>query len=99
MKDYVISMSYTNFDDDWEVEQLHHKSNWFLTKDNSKILDSSEMDRNFYSLCGLMEESGSHKPYEYSVIQFYAKLDYINKKIERENEANNGQSERDFIPS
>lgn len=32
-----------------------------------------------------MEENGSTNPQDYSVVQFYAKLNYINEKIEREN--------------
>jgi hypothetical protein len=87
MKEFVIGLSRTDFNDDWQVQQIQKKANWFLVKDIPNKFDSADIDKNFYSLCSLMEENGSSSPTSYSVIQFYSKLDYINKKIERENEA------------
>ena len=96
MKEYIISAAYTNFEDEWEVEKLNHISNWFLVKDEPKKISGAEIDKNFYSLCSLMEENGSINPSQYSVIQFYAKLDYINKKIERENSSINNNNFEDY---
>lgn len=81
MKDYITSLAYVNYHDEWEMEQLDHKSNWFLVKDIPGVLNSVDLDKNFYTLCSLMEDNGaSINPSKYTVIQFYSKLDYINNK-------------------
>lgn len=89
MLDYIISLSQVNANDEWEMKELDHKSNWFLTKDEPTKFDPSDIDKNFYTLCSLMEDNGSSNPHNYTVVQFYSKLDYINKK--------NARSERDTV--
>ena len=44
----------------------------------------TDVEKEFYNLCGIMEENGSSNPHEYNVIQFYGKLNYITEKVERE---------------
>lgn len=63
---------------------LRTEKNWFLTKDKAKNNkeQSLEIERNFLSLLALLEFDEN-----VSVLTFYSKLDYINKKNQRELEA------------
>lgn len=84
MKDYIMSVEFTNFDDEWEREQLELKYSQIVTE--SGVFPISKIERDFYALCGLMEENGSSKPEEYSIIRFYSKLDYISEKNKKQDE-------------
>ena len=88
MKSYVTAAAYCDYEDDWEREELNHKYNAVICDVDPVKSDSAGIEKGFFTLCGLMEEYGSSSPHTYSVIQFYSKLNYINEKIEKENEDN-----------
>ena len=64
MKNFVIACAYANWDDEWEVEQLTHSYNEVITENKPQQSTAIEIDKNFLSLCSLMEENGSSKPSE-----------------------------------
>lgn len=86
MKNFILEVAYTNFEDEWEREKLNESYNSIITGGGVSQVNPVDFDKNFLALCNLMEEHGSSNPSEYSVLQFYAKLNYISEKLERENE-------------
>ena len=66
---------------DEERLELRSLKNWFLTKDKASKSDYSgiEIERNFISLLSLLEMDMN-----VTVVQFYGKLDYLNKKNKKE---------------
>ena len=82
MKDYIISVAYANLEDEWENKKIEEKYDLVITSSDS--VNPLDIERNFYSLCGLMEDNGSKDPAQYSVLRFYSKLNYINEKTKRE---------------
>jgi len=61
-----------------------------LQTDNSPYVFSQEkeeciltqLDKNFVSMCCAMENNGSAHPQKYTVIEFYAKLEYLKRSAE-----------------
>ncbi len=70
--------------DNDQLEYTEKIGRWFITKDKPKDpLDSCiEIDRGFIMLCRMMEDKGTAFPEKYSVIQYYGKLNYIQKEIQ-----------------
>lgn len=62
----------------------------FTSSDPENVL--TQMDRHFTEMCSLMEKNGSTDPAKYSVIQFYAKIDFIHKELKR----HHGQPEGEY---
>jgi len=90
MKSYVTAAAHCDYEDEWEIEELNHKYNAVIC-DVDPVKSDVGIEKGFFTLCGLMEEYGSNSPQNYSVIQFYSKLNYINEKIQKENELNSGR--------
>lgn len=42
----------------------------------------TQLDKNFVSMCCAMENNGSSNPHHYTVIEFYAKLDYLKRSAQ-----------------
>ena len=73
-----------------DLDEIERQKRYFITNGTAKssVELSLDVSRNFIILCSIMEENGSANPFEYSVIQFYGKLDYLNKQTQKENESN-----------
>lgn len=61
--------------------QTNSKPPNFLISDPDNVL--IVWDRNFSEMCSLMEKNGSLLPDKYSVISFYAKIDFLKKEVKR----------------
>ncbi len=64
-----------------EVLELRSEKNWFLIKDKPKNIEtlSLEIERNFLSLFAQLELNKDS-----TILDFYSKIDYLNKKNEKE---------------
>jgi hypothetical protein len=62
---------------DEEIRELEKLKNWFLIKDGSGKFDEDgiEVERNFLSLLSYLELKLDN-----TTLEFYSKLDYMNKK-------------------
>lgn len=90
LKKYIIAIgdTYSSLEPSPEkIEDLKHQSNQFIIGSGVKNFNQDDpenilidMDKRFHSLCSDMEADGSSNPYKYTVIQFYNKLSYLNKK-------------------
>ena len=67
--------------DEDDLKEAQRQKNWFICKDKAKsVMDSAiEIERGVLSLLSYMELSE-----EDTVLRFYSKLDYLNKKNEAE---------------
>jgi hypothetical protein len=72
-----------------DINMLEKEQRWFITNDGAKNFKgddvnnvASEIERNFYSLCSVMEQNHSINPRQYTVAQFYGKIDYLNKQAQ-----------------
>lgn len=80
MKTYILSIcgTYEGLQiSNNDRKELIKEKNWFVTKNPAKSLkqNSIDIERNFISLLSILELSP-----ECTTIEFYAKIDYINKK-------------------
>ena len=87
IKDYVLQSVEIIQNGEIDQDQLEYAKKigrWFNTKDKPRTIDdvSIEIDKSFIMLCRLMEEKGSICPEKYTVIQYYGKLNYIQKEVE-----------------
>jgi len=60
--------------------QTDNSPNVFNHESEECIL--TQLDKNFVSMCCAMENNGSANPQKYTVIEFYAKLDYLKRSAE-----------------
>jgi len=68
------------------IEDIKKQLLWFQTNTKPLNFRSTDednvlvvMDRYFASTCSAMENNGSMNPHKYTCMQFYAKLDYLQK--------------------
>lgn len=97
MKSYILNLCYAYMEDkidEDEVEQLKHDYNWFSTNESPKSFRENDpenilitIEKNFFTLCSVMEENGTANPQSYSVIRFYGKLDYLNSQYQKQDAA------------
>lgn len=68
-----------------DIENWEKSLRGLTTKDKAKKAEDVvlEIERGFILLCSLMEEKGSKDPKDYTVIQYYGKLDYINNQVKK----------------
>lgn len=86
MKRYILlacSLYQNETQSEQEIKDLQTNRNWFLIKDGAKKIQDQgiEIERNFLSLLAFLELKE-----DVSVVTFYSKLDYINKKNKRESQ-------------
>ena len=86
IKMYLLEMAEELQKETPDIEKVRAQLNWFLLynkpmnfRSNEPDSVSIEIDRNFVGMCSMMENNGSVAPHNYTVIQFYAKLDYLHK--------------------
>lgn len=86
IKMYLLELAEELQKVDPDLEAIKKQLTWFQTYNRPMNFRSNEsdnvmleVDRNFAAMCSMMENNGSTNPHEYTVIQFYAKLDYLNR--------------------
>lgn len=83
----VVAESYSNLEPE-NLDDVKHAYNWFLTDGGSKNfrVDDKEncviqIEKQFHSLCSVMEQNNVVNPEKCTVLQFYGKIYYINKQL------------------
>lgn len=94
MKSYIILAAQTYSEEnpsEDDVEYLKHCSNWFLSNDDSKDFKiyCINLEKNFITLCSVMEGNGSSNPSNYTIQQFYGKIDYLKAQSEKYEQQSN----------
>lgn len=92
IKDYIIQLGeylssgkesqeiYSKIAAIYNALQTDNSPNVFNHESEDCIL--TQLDKNFVSMCCAMENNGSSNPQKYTVIEFYAKLDYLKKSAD-----------------
>ena len=86
IKSYLLDLAAELQKEEPKIDDIKKQLNWFQTYNKPQNFRSNEadsvalgIDRNFAAMCSMMENNGSSNPHQYTVIQFYAKLDYLHK--------------------
>jgi 3-methyladenine DNA glycosylase Tag len=85
----VISDVYSNPEStEDDIKRVNKEKGIFKTQEKIKSFNRdnsdneiSRIDREFLNVCAMMESNHTQNPSKLSVLQFYAKIDYLKKQV------------------